>query len=182
MKQWKRKSLMMVILVATLLLAMTVQAQDADEPGTIRGGVYRDVNGDGRCVDTGTAGETPVPGVEIVFVSSDRATVVTLTTGEDGTYGLAAAGQSVWEVTARPDPSQWIVTSQNPLYVPVLPEPGLVQTNVNFCVGQGTNAVIVLPQAGGAANYGQVWLLVTAVFGLVLLGAGTAVEWRRRSG
>jgi hypothetical protein len=57
-----------------------------------------------------------------------------------------------------------------------------VQTNVNFCVGQGTNAVIVLPQSGGAANNGQLWLLLTAVIGLMLVGAGTAVEWQRRAG
>src|SRR5690606_37046503 len=119
-----------------------------------------------------------IPGIEVQFVSSDWATVVTLTTCDDGTFGLAAAGQSVWEVTARPNPSQWIVTSENPRYVPVLPESGLLQTGVNFCIGQGSNAVIVLPESGG--RLAQSWaVLATAVGGLAIFATGMTLEWRR---
>lgn len=160
-------------------VATAVSAQSNQNEGTIRGGVYRDVNNDGRCVDTGVVGESGIPGIEVQFVSSDRATVVTLTTGDDGTFGLAAAGQSVWEVTARPNPSQWIVTSENPRYVPVLPESGLVQTGVNFCIGQGSNAVIVLPESGGRLAHSWA-VLATAVGGLAIFATGMALEWRRR--
>lgn len=188
MKIWKSKRLMVVVTVVCLLLtAVSVQAQDSR--GSIRGGVYKDVNGDGRCVNTGVADEVGVPNVEIVFTSSDKATVVTLTTGSDGTYGLVAAGQSIWEVTARPDATKWVVTSKNPLFVPVLPDPGLVQTDINFCVSQGTNGVItqgtnavivILPQSGAAATNWQLWVMVTAVAGIILFGTGSLLEIRRR--
>lgn len=190
MKIWKSKRLIVVAtMVCLLLAAASVQAQDSDQRGSIRGGVYKDVNGDGRCVNTGVAGEEGVANVEIVFTSSDKATVVTLTTGSDGTYGLVAAGQSIWEVTARPDAAKWVVTSKNPLFVPVLPDPGLVQTDINFCVSQGTNGVItqgtnavivILPQSGAAATNWQLWVMVTAVTGVILFGTGALLEWRRR--
>lgn len=189
MIQWQKRAFVFLTTLSALLLAAAgALAQDTQSSGTIRGGVYQDVNGDGRCLDTGIAGEDPVPGVEVVFVSSDRATVVTLTTGDNGTYGLAAAGQSIWEVTARPDPSRWIVTSENPLYVPVLPEEGMVQTDVNFCISQGANAIIVLPQSGAAvaatataAHGGQFWAAITAVLGLALFGAGAVLQQRRQA-
>lgn len=183
MKFWQRKTSLVIAMIGLLLLAAaTVTAQSTETHGKLAGAVYTDANGDGVCVGTGVAGENPVPGVEIVFVSSDKATVVTLTTGSDGTYGLAAAGQSIWEVTARPDATKWIVTSRNPLYVPVLPDTGLVQTDVNFCISQGgPNAVIVLPQSGAAANNNlPMGVLVTAVLGGLIVLAGVALEWRRR--
>ncbi|MBK8901607.1 MAG: hypothetical protein IPM53_10525 [Anaerolineaceae bacterium] len=177
MNQLKRAGLMVLLLSAVLLLVVeTVQAQDS---GSITGAVYLDVNGDGRCFNTGVTGEGPVQGVTIEFVSSDEATVVTLTTAENGTYGLAAAGQSYWRVTAKPDATKYVVTSENPLYAPVLPETGLDQSGINFCVSQGTNAVIILPESGGAASSnGLVW--VTAVFGLALIGVGVVLEVKRR--
>lgn len=177
MNQTKRTGLMVLLVSAILLLVVgTVQAQDS---GSISGAVYLDVNGDGRCINTGVTGEVPVEGVTIEFTSSDEATVVTLTTASNGTYGLAAAGQSYWRVTAKPDASKYVVTSENPLYAPVLPETGLVQTDFNFCVSQGTNAVIILPESGAAAsNTGFVW--VTAVFGLALIGVGIVLEVKRR--
>lgn len=177
MNQMKRTGLMVLLLSAILLLIVgTVQAQDS---GSISGAVYLDVNGDGRCINTGVTGEVPVAGVTIEFTSSDEATVVTLTTADNGTYGLAGAGQSYWRVTAKPDAAKYVVTSENPLYAPVFPENGLAQTGFNFCVSQGTNAVIILPESGAAAsNMGMVW--VTAVFGLALVGVGIALEAKRR--
>lgn len=177
MNQLKRTGLMVLLLSAILLLVVgTVQAQDR---GSISGAVYLDVNGDGRCFNTGVTGEDPVEGVTIEFTSSDEATVVTLTTAGDGTYGLAAAGQSYWRVTAKPDATKYVVTSENPLYAPVFPENGLAQSGYNFCVSQGTNAVIILPESGAAASStGLVW--VTAVFGLALIGVGIVLEAKRR--
>ncbi len=185
MKFWQHKTLVLMIATGLLFLVVasaTAQDIDTQTPGKLAGAVYTDANGDGVCVGTGVAGENPVPGVEIVFVSSDKATVVSLTTGSDGTYGLAAAGQSIWEVTARPDSTKWIVTSRNPLFVPVLPDTGLVQTDVNFCISQGgPNAVIVLPQSGAAANNNlPVGVVVTAVLGGLIVLAGVALEWQRR--
>ncbi len=92
-----KQKLSVLVAIFTLLLfgAVSVQAQD-DDYRTIRGGVYEDVNGDGRCVNTGVEGEGPVAGIDILFVSSDRETTVTLYTGDNGTYGLAGAGESIW--------------------------------------------------------------------------------------
>ena len=188
MKQMKRTgSLMLLLTAALLLLVGTAQAQTSDT-GYITGAVYLDVNGDGRCIDTGVTGEVPVEGVTIEFVSSDEATVVTLTTAKDGTYGLADAGESYWRVTAKPDATKYVVTSENPRYAPVYPDTGMVQTGNNFCVSDGTtivggvNAVIILPESGAAAtqnNHAVVW--VTAVFGLALIGLGLTLEIKRRT-
>ena len=190
----KRTGLSMLLLSAILLLVVgTVQAQQGEQgdTGYITGAVYRDVNGDGVCVDTGVKGEDPVEGVTIEFVSSDEATVVTLTTADNGTYGLADAGESYWRVTAKPDPTKYFVTSENPLYAPVLPDEGLVQTGYNFCVSDGTfvgpdgtNAVIILPilpESGAAAEANNMWVWVTAVFGLGLIGTGIVLEVKRRT-
>lgn len=189
-----KQKLFVLVAIFTLLLcgAVSVQAQD-DDYRTIRGAVYEDVDGDGRCINTGVEGEGPVAGVDILFVSSDRETTVTLYTGDNGTYGLAGAGESIWEVSARPDPAKWIVTSENPLYVPVVPETP-IQTDVNFCVSKlgvagvgGANAVIILPallpESGAAANNNnlQTIVLVTAVAGLLLFAIGAGLEWRRRA-
>lgn len=172
-----------LLLIPGMLVSMAGAQQ---ERGSIRGAVYHDVNGDGVCVGTGVAGEDPVPGIDIEFVSSDEATVITLYTGDDGTYGLVAAGQSIWRVSAKPDPTKWFVTSENPLYVPVLPEDGLVQTGVNFCISQGAfiggpgNAVIILPESGAAATGAPGWLAAAGLTGLALVFAGALLEGRRR--
>ena len=185
MKQTKRTGLFILLLSTTLLLLVgAVQAQESDT-GYITGAVYLDVNGDGKCIDTGVEGEVPVEGVTIEFVSSDEATVVTLTTANDGTYGLADAGESYWRVTAKPDAAKYIVTSENPLYAPVYPDTGLVQTDNNFCVSDGTtfgNAVIILPESGAAAaNNSAMVVWITAVIGLALIAVGITLEVKRRA-
>lgn len=173
----------LTIMVFLLAGAAVAHAQDdGQNRGSIRGAVYEDVNGDGVCVNTGVAGENPVVGVDLEFVSSDESTVVNLYTGSDGTFGLVAAGQSIWRVTVKPDTTKWVVTSENPKYVPVLEDSGLVQTGVNFCVQRGGagNAVIILPQSGAPAQASSGWLLVTAVFGFGLFAAGAVLELKRR--
>lgn len=178
-----KKGLLITVLLL-FSLGLGIGLISAQERGSIRGAVYQDVNGDGVCVETGVDGENPVPDVDIEFVSSDEETVVNLKTGDDGTYGLVAAGQSIWRVTAKPDPTKWFVTSENPLFVPVLPDDGLIQTDVNFCIaGGGTtgNAVIILPESGAAAQTVPFWLVATALGGLSLLFLGILLEGRRRN-
>ena len=173
-----------------------------DEHGSIQGHVYQDVNGDGVCVNSGVEGEVPVEGVAVEFVSSDEETVFTMASGDDGGFGLFAAGQSYWRVTAQPE-AGWVVTSENPLYVPVYPET-LGHTGVDFCVAQGSAAAngvvvldsgqtvsvggavvsgtILLPEAGASAqaNDALTVMLVTAVLGIILFGIGAALEYGRR--
>jgi len=156
---------------------------------SIRGSVYIDVNSDGVCVNSGVAGEGPVQFINIDFISSAGEKLVTLQSGEDGTYGMVGAGDSYWEVKADPD-NTWVVTSQNPLYVPI-GDDNPVQTDVNFCVQKvdtyvppSTNPPVtyppLLPEAGAAQQSGNAALLLIAItgMGLILLGAGLKVRER----
>jgi hypothetical protein len=141
-----RKIIVSLLLVFLMSLAVSaVSAQDGPRPtppdlstpmppaettpepsrgnvhGSVRGFVYLDVNGDGRCVNTGLAGEEAVAGIPVEFVSSDEKHVITNNSAVNGAYELAGAGLSYWRVTAKPD-SAWVVTSENPLYAPVTVE------------------------------------------------------------
>jgi hypothetical protein len=192
-----------ISVLVSLMLALFVNAAMAQEPrptptnvspgsgggggsegtgeqrGTIQGVVYQDVNGDGRCVNTGIAGEEPVAGVNIEFVSSDGATVITLQSGPDGKYGLAAAGFSYWGVTAKPGP-EWSVTSEATIFAPIFDDTP-VQTGVNFCIGKlgvgSARVVAVLPEAGASASP---ILPIVAGAGLGLLLLGFALRWQEK--
>lgn len=158
---------------------------------SIRGSVYIDVNSDGVCVNSGVAGEVPVQYINIDFTSSAGEKLVTLQSGENGTYGMVGAGDSYWEVKADPD-NTWVVTSQNPIYVPIGDDTP-VQTGVDFCVQKvgtyvpPTNLPVVpvappalLPVAGAAHSASSSALLLVAIagIGLILLGAGLKVRER----
>jgi hypothetical protein len=157
--------------------------------GSIRGVVYADVNGDGQCVNTGVAGETAVPNIPIEFVSSDEKTVITHTSGADGVFELAGAGESYWRVTAKP-PAGWVVTSENPRYAPIYPETPLA-TGVNFCVRMATAVLpsippatssVLLPDSGAPAASptatASLWL---AFLGLGLILTGLILHRRQRA-
>lgn len=123
------------LILATFLVSGNILAlQPVGATGTIRGVVYLDVNGDGRCVNTNVPGELPVPNIDLTFTTLTGDQKAALYTGSNGTYGLPTAGQGTWVVTAVPNPALWKVTSQNPVQVIVSPGTGLVQLNVNFCV------------------------------------------------
>ena len=168
-----------VFIILVLALAFSV-AQAQENRGTIQGVIYQDINGDGKCVDTGVMGEGPAENVNVEFVSSDEDTIITLYTDVHGKYGLFAAGHSYWRVTAKPN-ADWVVTSQNPLYAP-LDNDNRVVTDVNFCVrkvnGVTTgSAAVILPQSGAAHNN----LTTFALFvGMAFTLVGLALEWRRR--
>ncbi len=206
-----RKGAIVTIAVFYFMLATAVSAQtprptptnvgggggtssDSDESGSIQGHVYKDVNGDGVCVNSGVAGEDPIQGVSVEFLSSDEATKITVTSGDDGGFGLFAAGQSYWQVSAKPE-AGWGVTSENPQYVPVYPE-SLGHTGIDFCVAEGagggaSNGVIVLdssqvllPEAGAAAQVesadGFGWIVsITAVIGLLVFASGIVLHRRQ---
>ncbi|NHZ72765.1 MAG: hypothetical protein GWP17_06750 [Aquificales bacterium] len=195
------KKAITISLTLMLLLVVMVGAVSAygNGRGTIRGAVYQDVNGDGQCVNTGVAGEEPVVGVSLEFVSSDEQHVIHLYTGENGTYGLAEAGLSNWKVTATPS-SDWVVTSTNPQYA-LIDFDNAEATDVNFCVakvGYWTGPVypvqpiypggvvppaIILPESGAPAvnhNTGLLTAVVALVgFGFIMFGVGLEVKRRR---
>lgn len=211
MSQKLRISLLLGLLLTLITGVLTAEAQDAPRPtptpisrppvqtgGTttsgvpnksIRGSVYIDMNSDGVCVNSGVAGEVPVQFINIDFVSSAGEKLATLQSGENGTYGFVDVGNSYWEVKADPD-NTWVVTSQNPIYVPI-GDDNPVQTGVDFCVQKadtykkptsGTNSgSALLPEAGAAAQpTGSTALLFVAIsgMGLVLLGAGLKLRDR----
>lgn len=207
-----RKIIISVLFVLLMSLAVSaVSAQDGPRPtppdlttptppettpepsggnvhGSVRGFVYLDVNGDGRCVNTGIAGEEAVAGIPVEFVSSDEKHVITNTSAANGAYELAGAGLSYWRVTAKPD-NKWVVTSQNPLYAPVTEE-NLAATDVNFCVAKAGTAVYpliptltftaagdyVLPEAGAPASTAAPTTLLV-LLGLGLIAFGLVWRW-----
>lgn len=131
----KMTALFLLVAVLALVWSSNLLAMpNSLERGTIRGSVYLDVDGDGRCVNSGVTGEIPMPNIDLTFLSEDRGQSVQLYSGSNGTYGLPSAGQGIWVVTAVPNPALWQVTSTNPLLVDVSPAAGLVQLNVDFCV------------------------------------------------
>lgn len=156
--------------------------------GTVRGFVYTDVNGDGKCVNTGVVGEEAVMGIPVEFVSSDKKHVLMNTSGENGAYELAGAGQSYWQVTAKPD-SEWVVTSVNPQSALVAAD-SLVAADVNFCVAKAGTAVYpiaapisagaseeyFLPESGAAAAAPSPTLALVLI-GLVFIATGLGWRW-----
>jgi hypothetical protein len=116
-------------------------------------------------------------GVTIEFVSTDGETVVFLGSGDDGTYGLVAAGLGTWTVTAKA-PEGWAVTSQNPREA-FLDTDLLLVLGVDFCIvkGTATTGAVVLPESGAAASTALIAALIT---GSSFLIAGVGLEWRRR--
>lgn len=172
------KKFLSVSLLLLLLLSLLVGALAAQEKthGAIQGVVYEDVNGDGKCVDTGVAGEVPVANVNVEFVSSDEQTVLTMYSSPDGAFGLYAAGFSYWKLTARPG-SEWVVTSPNPIYAPIdAANPAIA--GLFFCVKKAKTTTVLLPRSGDVVGAG--WLGGTAVTGIILLIAGFVLEKRRR--
>ncbi len=106
-------------------------AAAASRKGSIRGGVYIDVDGNGSC----STADTAVSHVDIQFANQEKQDITTLYSGDNGTYGLVSVVQGTWYVSI--DSSEWVATSPNPLTVSVSENDKLVQTNINFCVQQG---------------------------------------------
>ncbi len=118
-----------LVLYATMHLFAGVG--EATPLGSIRGTIYEDPDGDGRCGPSGFDTAIPAPGVPIRFESGD--VVATLFSGSDGTYGLVGVAQGDWRVSAEPGPGL-TVTSANPLAVEIGPGVRLVATGIDFCV------------------------------------------------
>lgn len=120
---------LILFMTSTLLVAAA-----APRKGSIRGGVYIDIDGNGSCSATDTA----VSRVDILFANQEQQAVTTLYSGNNGTYGLVSVVQGTWYVSI--DSAEWVVTSPNPLTVSVSEDDKLVQTNINFCVQQGSGS------------------------------------------
>lgn len=175
------KRVVWILALLLLLSLMTLQiaaAQGVDAQGSIRGAVYVDVNGDGKCVGTGVKGEVPAAGVDISFVSEDKHHTLSLYTGKDGTYGLVAVGQSNWTVTAKPS-ADWVVTSKPALVASIWPET-LLQQGINFCVAKkgSAAAVVLLPETG--ADHSFNWTLALLFAAGAMITALSGWQIRRR--
>ncbi len=160
------------LLLALLLSVIASTALAQETKGSIRGTVYHDLNADGRCVNTGEPG---LAGVPIKFVSDS--TTVYLESGDDGTYGLVAAGLGTWTVGAEP-PSGSYVTSKNPIQVYLGVDERLA-LGVDFCVitTGSVPPAVVLPESGATIAPA---LLVALATGLGFAATGIGLEIRRR--
>ncbi len=131
----KKITIPFILIFVTFLLTGNLLAMppSAATRGTIRGTVYLDANGDGRC-GSSVADELPVSNIDLAFVMLANDQHAALYTGSNGTYGLPSVGAGTWEVTAVPNPALWRVTSANPVQVNVSERDGWVKLNVDFCV------------------------------------------------
>ncbi|HSH05828.1 MAG TPA: hypothetical protein VLL52_25145 [Anaerolineae bacterium] len=153
------------------------QEEDTNN-GSIRGTVYWDQNNNGICQGTG---EPVLAGIPIEFVSDDGKTTLYLQSGENGTYGLVAAGYGTWKVSARPD-SNYVVTSE-PTLEAFVGSNQLLVLNIDFClrkVGGSGGAPVLLPVSG--ASSAGLTLFVTLLFfaGFALLSFGL-LSYRRQN-
>ncbi len=141
--------------------------------GAIRGTVFADENGDGDC----SAADTPVMAdVPIEFSSDGVQDSIMLSSGEDGTFGLAAAGLGRWTVTAKA-PAGYVVTSEDTVSLN-LSDVEPMALNVNFCVSKASAVKILLPESG-AANSGStlfILFLAGALLVMISLAAYKRVE------
>lgn len=154
--------------------SVETEADDDVTRGSIRGTVYDDKNADGSC-----ANDPILAGVPIKFVSNDQQWTGYLQSGENGTYGLVAAGLGTWTVTAEPGAGM-IVTSKNPLQV-FIGEANRLALGVDFCVAKGTKTTgtgtVILPTAGAAVAPS---FIISGLSGLGLIVLGFGMEVRRR--
>jgi hypothetical protein len=160
------------LLLALLLSVIASTALAQETKGSIRGTVYHDLNADGRCVNTGEPG---LAGVPIKFASDS--TTVYLESGDDGTYGLVAAGLGTWTVGAEPTTGSY-VTSKNPIQVYLGVDERLV-LGVDFCVitTGSVPPAVVLPESGATLAPA---LLIALATGLGFATTGIGLEIRRR--
>lgn len=164
--------LRIAILITLLVTLFASVAYAQEKRGSIRGTVYQDSNGDGKCVNTK---EPALAGIPLKFTSTDGKTVVYLESGDDGTYGLVAVGLGTWWVAAEPG-TGYQVTSKNPLEVFISFEKPLL-LGVDFCVAKGGTLVSVLPESG--FPIAPIFLGSLAV-GASLILTGVGLEYRRR--
>lgn len=161
---------LLVVLLFTMVAGLSIVSAQTTS-GAIRGTVYKDLDANGVCVGTG---EPVQSGIPVEFVSADGNALV-LDSGDDGTYGLVAAGLGTWRVTVKPG-SGWLVTSEQTRQVTIgtdNPE----ANNVDFCVAQVTASTetagaVVLPASGASISP---FLLIVAVTGLVFLTTGAVL-------
>lgn len=168
-----RKRVWITALVMVLLLVVGVTVVQAQTNGSIRGTIYNDANADGACGE----GDSTIAGVPIDFTHSGGY-VVTLTSGNDGTYGLAGVSLGTWSVAVKPLEG-WRATSQSPIEVTLTAGVNSVG-GVNFCLAQGTTTTpppTTLPESGAVMPPA---LLIAAVAGVLLLVAGMALLIRER--
>ena len=173
----RRKIFLSLLAVLLLTLVATISLVSAQSTGAIRGTVYNDLDANGVCVGTGEPGQSGIP---IDFVIPDGSTTLVLTSGDDGTYGLVAAGYGTWQVTVKPG-TGWLVTSEQTRQVTIgtnNPE----ANNIDFCVvqvteGTETNGAATLPASGAFISP---TLLIVGLAGLIFLAAGALLVLKGR--
>lgn len=186
----KDKRTYIVLGLVLLLMAATtavVSAQD-NNVGSIRGTVYIDSNADGLCGPD--YGDPVQAGVPIEFVSNDGGFTTYLQSGDNGTYGLVAAGLGTWQVSARPNANDFVVTSPATQNVFISNEER-VALGVDFCVvagsgtlpggGSGLGVIVPitqLPEAGAPDNLA--WFNVALLVGILFVGAGGFLMFHTR--
>ena len=187
---------LILVLMGSGLAQAQETSNDGEVRGSIRGTVTEDRNGDGRCDG---AEDAAVVGIPIEFTSTDGQHILFLQSGDDGTYGLVAAGLGTWTVTVRP-PENYVATSNPVRQVTLTAEQGLV-TGVDYCVrqrgvpggpmggpGHGGpmrppgphHPPVLLPESGAAGMSGSTGLWIAGLVGVLFVGVGLVLSGRNR--
>jgi hypothetical protein len=172
----RQKVFVSLLLVLLIIMVSSLSIASAQTSGAIRGTVYKDLDANGVCVGTGDPVQSGIP---VEFVSADGNALV-LNSGDDGSYGLVAAGLGTWQVTVKPG-TGWMVTSEQTRQV-TISTTNPAANNVDFCVAQVTASTetagaVVLPASGALISPS---LLIVGVTGLVFLAAGAVLLLKGR--
>ena len=164
------KKILALFVALAVLLTFGV---DLALAGSIRGTVYEDVNGDGRC----GPGDPILAWVPLKFTTNHSPIPIYLQSGDNGTYGLVAIGDSTWFVTAEP-PAPWVVTSAKTREALIDPNNQLA-LNVDFCIADSGKipARRTLPVSGAPISAPLAGIIL---LGFSLMASGLGLEWRRR--
>lgn len=135
-----KKLIFITILTASLFSLISVLSAQESEPGSIRGAVFQDTNGDGLCQDS-----TPLPGISIDLELLGTGTRVRVFSDAGGKYSVQSAAQGTWRLNAFSANRRWGAVSANPLQLKVTPETGIHRTGANFCMGFGANIPVSVP-------------------------------------
>jgi len=166
------RKIQLIGIFVLLLMAIPLVALAQDQPGSISGAVFRDINANGICVNEGEP--RVAANIPLELVSDDAGELIRITSNADGTYSYATDAQGLWRVTVVPGQG-WRVTSQQTLEV-VLSSDNPDTDGINFCIIEvqqtGGGGGTTLPESGVAI---APHLLLAAAFGFLFIAAGAVL-------
>ncbi len=130
----KQKSLFISLTALFFFALFGWRAVSAQETGSLSGGVYNDLDGDGICFEEDDPGEA---GITLELIDPEDGEAIRLTTDSEGLFTQADAAQGDWEVTVVPG-TGWRITSQQTRQVFLSEDEELDVEEIVFCITRET--------------------------------------------